>query len=178
MSVLLAAIIATPEEVADALEGLRENVPPVAVPWPAWMWWAIAGGVVIAAGLLVWLGIWLARRAPKTPPPTPREIALREIEALRPRVNSMEPYAFSVVVSDILRTYVSGHFGLHATQQTSPEFLASISRSELFTDSDRKLLAVFLERCDLLKFARAEAHAEENTGLLREAAAFIQGAAG
>ena len=79
-------------------------------------------------------------------------------------------------VSDVLRTYVSGQFDLRATSQTSPEFLASIADSPRFSKEDKGLLATFLDRCDMLKFARIEAHAEENNELLGAAAAFVQGA--
>ena len=39
-----------------------------------------------------------------------------------------DPYAFSIQVSDILRLYVSLQFNVHATEQTSPEFLAAADR--------------------------------------------------
>jgi hypothetical protein len=80
-----------------------------------------------------------------------------------------------VEVSDVLRIYISGHFALFATQQTSPEFLASISTSPRFSSEDRELLAKFLERCDLIKFARIEADSNENMKLLGEAVAFVEG---
>lgn len=160
----------------DPLAGLRGNVPPVDVPWPAWVWWAIGVGSIVAIALLVWLVIWLRSRRVAATPPTPRMIALRALEELRARVREFDPYTFSVHVSDVLRTYVSGQFGLHATTQTSPEFLASISNAARFSGEDRRLLATFLERCDMLKFARVEAHAEENSELLGAATAFVQGA--
>ncbi|MEO6786443.1 MAG: DUF4381 family protein [Chthoniobacteraceae bacterium] len=159
----------------DPLAGLRDIAPPVDVPWPPWVWWAIGVGSVVLLALLTWLVVWLARRKPKTPPPTARMIALRALEELRAHIRELDPYAFSVRVSDVLRTYVSGQFDLHATTQTSPEFLASIADSPRFSGEDRKLLATFLERCDMLKFARIEAHAEENGELLTAAAAFVQG---
>ena len=139
------------------------------------MWWAIGIGAVVVLALLVCLIVWLVRRKPKTPPPTARMIALRALEELRTHIGELDPYAFSVRVSDVLRTYVSGHFDLHATTQTSPEFLASIADSPRFSGVDRQLLATFLERCDMLKFARIEAHREENGELLGSAAAFVQG---
>ena len=160
----------------DPLAGLRANVPPVDVPWPTWVWWAIGVGAAIVLGLLVWLVIWLRSRRPVANAPSPRMIALRALDALRARLREFDPYAFSVQVSDVLRTFVSGQFGLHATTQTSPEFLASIAQSPRFTDEDRRLLATFLDRCDMLKFARIEAHAEENGELLSAATAFVQGA--
>ena len=172
---ILAALQPEPSP-PDPLAGLRANVPPVEVPWPAWVWWAIGIGSAVALALLIWLLIWLRSRRVPTRAPTPRMIALRALEELRTRVREFDPYAFSVQVSDVLRTYVSGQFGLHATTQTSTEFLASIAQSPRFSDEDRRLLAAFLDRCDMLKFARIEAHAEENSELLDAATAFVQGA--
>ena len=159
----------------DPLAGLRDIAPPVDVPWPPWVWWTIGVGSAIVLALLTWLVVWLVRRKPKTPPPTARMIALRELEELRMHIRELDPYAFSVRVSDVLRTYVSAHFKLHATSQTSPEFLASIADSPRFSAVDNQLLATFLERCDMLKFARISAHAEENGELLGSATAFVQG---
>jgi hypothetical protein len=164
-----------PDAVPDPLAGLRENAPPVDVPWPPWVWWAIGIGAVVALALLIWLVVLLVNRKPKTPPPTPRQIALRALEELRAHIRELDAYAFSVRVSDVLRTYVSAQFDLHATSQTSPEFLASIADSPRFSATDKQLLATFLERCDMLKFARIEAHAEENGELLGAASAFVQG---
>ena len=161
---------------ADPLAGLRDNAGLVEVPWPLWKWCMLIGGSVIVLALLAWLVVWLIRRQPKVPPLTPRQIALREIDALHARAMTTEPYEFSIRVSDVLRGYVSGQFHIHATQQTSPEFLASISQAPQVTADDRALLAEFLGRCDLLKFARIEARDTENIALLRSAAAFVQGA--
>ena len=159
----------------DPLAGLRDIAPPVDVPWPPWVWWAIGIGAVIAVALLTWLFVWLAKRKPKTPPPTARQIALRALEELRAHARELDSYEFSIRASDVLRTYVSGHYKLQATSQTSPEFLASIADSPRFSPEDKKLLATFLERCDMLKFARISAHAEENGELLGAATAFVQG---
>lgn len=162
----------------DPLADLRAIAPPVDVPWPPWVWWAIGVGSVIVLALLVWLLVWLVNRKPKTPPPTARQIALRALEELRAHARELDSYAFSIRVSDVLRTYVSGHYKLQVTSQTSPEFLASIADSPRFSPEDKKLLATFLGRCDMLKFARVEAHAEENGELLGAAAAFAQGTRG
>ena len=160
----------------DPLADLRAIAPPVDVPWPPWVWWAIGVGAVIVLALLTWLIVWLVNRRPKTPPPTARQIALRELEELRAHIRDIAPYAFSVRVSDVLRTYVSRHYSLPVTAQTSPEFLASIADSPRFSPEEKKLLATFLGRCDMLKFARVEARGEENGELLSAAAAFVQGA--
>ena len=157
-------------------EMIKDIVPPVWVfPYPPWM--VVTAGVI---GLLLLVGTallirrWIKRR-PAPPPPTPRSIALRELERLRGQVNSLDPYAFSIAVSEVLRTYVGAAYRLHAPQQTSPEFLAAISGSPRFSDSDRKLLAGFLELCDLIKFARIDASSGDSARLLESAQAFVRG---
>ncbi len=180
MNLHLAAISQLPDadlqKTPDPLAGLRDNAPLVEIPWPTWAWWALGGGVILFIAALIWLGWWLGQRSHSTPAPSSRTLAMRALESLRTQTEQTVPYTFSVAVSDVLRTYVSRQYNLRATEQTSPEFLASISSSPRFSDGDRELLATFLDRCDLLKFARIEAHTEENSALLREATAFVQGA--
>jgi len=180
----------TPDPAAPILQGgplnggppstppvqIRDIAPPVDFfPYPLWM--VIVAGCVaaIVLGVLVWLLVRWLRRPPVLPPPLPREVALSALEQLRSQVQVMEPYAFSIAVSDVLRTYVGAAYGLHAPRQTSPEFLASISAYEKFTNADRSLLAGFLEQCDLIKFARVDADVTVSEKLLESAVAFVQG---
>ncbi|MEA3212993.1 MAG: hypothetical protein QOE70_6050 [Chthoniobacter sp.] len=173
---ILAAIT---QAATPAPELIKDIAPPVEVfPYPLWM--VVTAGilaVLLLAGLVALIWYWLKRRPPP-PPPTPRAIALRGLEGLRGKVQALDPYAFSIAVSDVLRTYIGAEYRLHAPQQTSPEFLASISKSVKFSDSDRQLLAGFLERCDLIKFARIDADAAESSRLLESAFDFVRGSRG
>jgi hypothetical protein len=173
VSSALAAINAAPTTPAPA--EIKDIVGPVDVwPYPMWMMVTAAGIALVVLGLLTWLLVrWLRRRS--EPPPLPRDVALRELERLRPQVQTADPYAFSFPVSDVLRTYIGAQYSLHAREQTSPEFLASISTSPKFSDADRSLLAEFLEHCDMIKFARIDATAEDSARLLESAIAFVQG---
>lgn len=178
--VAFAAIQADPNAVKapdapDPLAELRDNSRLAEVPWPEWVWWAIGAGALLLAALIVLGIVRFIKSRPKKLPPTPREIAMRALNTLRGKMLEAESYGFSVEVSDVLRTFINGHFMLYATQQTSPEFLATISSSPRFSAEDRALLAKFLERCDLLKFARVEAGSDENMELIREASAFVEG---
>jgi hypothetical protein len=156
---------------------IRDIAPPVDVfPWPPWMVALVAVGALIVLGVIIWLIVRAIRNRPKTPPLTPRQAAIRELEALRPLVQQIDPYEFSVRVSDVLRGFVGGQYGLRAKEQTSPEFLASISSAADFTDDDRGLLTRFLEKCDLIKFAHIDASSEDSAALLSSAVAFVQGA--
>lgn len=143
-----------------------------------WAWWQVALVVLAALALVgfgIWLGAWWWRRHPTAPPITPRAAALRELEQLRAQVHTLDPHGFSVAVSEVLRRFVGAQFGLHAERQTSPEFLAAIGQSPAFADEDRALLATFLERCDLVKFARIGADESTSEALLGSAVAFVQG---
>jgi len=158
------------------LPQIRDIAPPIDVfLYPLWM--VIVAGCVaaIVLGVIIWLVVRWIRKPPAVPPPLPREVALSALEKLRSQVRVMAPYAFSIAVSDVLRSYVGAAYGLLAPRQTSPEFLASISGHERFSNSDRSLLAGFLEHCDLIKFAHVEADSSDSEKLLESAVAFAQG---
>ncbi len=163
---------------ASPTPAIHDIRPPLDVfPYPMWM-------VVVAAVILLHLLIMavtiivvLIRNRPKPPPPTPRETALRRLAEAEPDAARKEPYTFSIRVSDILRQYVSAQYALHATEQTSPEFLADAARSPHFTAADKRLVADFLDRCDLIKFAHVDATSAENRALLDQAVLFVKGAA-
>ena len=149
---------------------------PVGIPYPTWMIVAAAVALLLILGLIAWGLIALARRRPVQPALSPSEIALERLRWLRTQVNEIAPYDFSVAVSDVLRTFIStAKFQLPATKLTSPEFLATIANSASFTESDRSLLSHFLEKCDMIKFARMDATSSDNTELVESALAFVQG---
>jgi hypothetical protein len=170
--------IQTPSAPAQPqLPEIRDIAAPVDIfPWPLWMVLVAMAVVLLIIGLIAFGIVWYVRRRPAGPPPSPRMIAMRDLEQLRTQIATLDPYVFSVKVSDILRTFVEAQFGLRATHQTSPEFLASLSESREFSDKDRELLAQFLERCDLIKFAHIEASSTDSAILHERAVAFVQGA--
>jgi hypothetical protein len=163
---------------ASPTPAIRDIRPPLDVfPYPMWM--IVTAGVIALAllGFIITGIVMAAKRRPKTPPPTPRELALHRLKEAEADLARTEPYAFSIRVSDILRRYVSEQYELRATEQTSPEFLAAAARSPHFTKSDKDLLANFLERCDLIKFAHVDATTEDSAGLLEQAVCFVKGGA-
>ena len=145
--------------------------------WPYPLWMTLVAGFVallILAGL-VWLLKKLLTR--KAVPLTNRQKALAALEALRSGIAGADPYAFGVTVSDAIRRYIRAEHRLGATTQTSLEFLNSIRSNPLFTDNEKSGLTVFLEKTDLLKFARAEAGEREMLDLLDIAARLVRGEA-
>jgi hypothetical protein len=140
-------------------------------PWPAWVVACVAlGAVLIVAGLVWGLRAMLNRKTP----PTAKELALAALEKLRSMVAGADPYAFGITVSDAIRNYIHDQHGLQATTQTSLEFLEGIRDNHVFTDNEKAGLAVFLEKTDLLKYARAEAGESEMIGLLETAGRLVR----
>jgi hypothetical protein len=78
-------------------------------------------------------------------------------------------------VSDILRRYVTEQYNLPVTRQTSIEFLNVIKTASPFSEGEKELLKDFLDRCDLIKFARYEASMADSRLLLEEATRFVKG---
>jgi hypothetical protein len=140
---------------------------------PPWLVFVIAFVVLSLIGLVVWW--FVKRRKLELPPKAPREIALGELEQIRPEIQNMNPYQFSIRVSDILRRYVTQQYGVPATRQTSIEFLTAAAKAPSFSADDKSLLEDFLSRCDLIKFAKYEATTSDSEVLLEEAISFVKG---
>src|SRR6201982_4107664 len=122
---------------------------------------------------MAWL--FAKHRKPPLPPKLPREVALEQLDRIRGEIERMSPYQFSIRVSDILRGYVTQQYGLPATRQTSIEFLTAVAKVSPFSLEEKSLLEDFLNRCDLIKFARYEASSYDSQLLLGEAFRFVQG---
>jgi Domain of unknown function (DUF4381) len=138
--------------------------------------WVIFLGAFAAltiAGLIGWFIIRSRKRA--VPMKSARERVLELLERMQSDVEKMPPYRFSIRVSDILRRYVTEQFNLPVTRQTSVEFLSGLTKTSPFSKEEKSLLEDFLNRCDLIKFARYEATTVDSQLLLEEATRFVKG---
>jgi hypothetical protein len=157
-----------------AAEEFHDIAPPVDYSLiPQWLVFVITFVALSLLGLIVWL--FVKRRKPPVPPKLPREIALEELEQVSSEIERISPYQFSIRVSDILRKYVTQQYGLPATRQTSIEFLTALAKTPSFSTEEKSLLEDFLNRCDLIKFARYEATTSDSELLLQEAIRFVKG---
>jgi len=140
---------------------------------PTWAIFAVAFAGLSLLGLIGWL-IGRHLRRPK-PVPSARARSLELLRRAREQITEISPYEFSIRVSDILRRYVTEQYQLPLTRQTSVEFLEALARTESFSDDEKSLLGDFLNRCDLIKFARYDATTSDSELLLEEATRFVQG---
>src|SRR5437588_12173150 len=158
---------------AQPLSDIR---PPVSYSLvPPWMIFVASLIVLTIIGLAIWYGRRFFRKKQVTL--SPRERALTALNRIESEVENIPPYQFSIRVSDILRRYVMEQFDLPMTRQTSVEFLNVIGSAASFGDEEKALLADFLNRCDLIKFARYEATPSDSRLLLDEARQFVKGGA-
>ena len=157
-------------------QALPDIAPPVNYSLvPPWMIFVVSLIVLTIIGLAIWYGRRFFRKKQVTL--SPRERALGALSEIENEVERIAPYQFSIRVSNILRRYVVEQFDLPMTRQTSVEFLNAIASAPNFGDGEKALLADFLNRCDLIKFARYEATTEDSRLLLDEARQFVKGGA-
>jgi len=157
-----------------AQQQFHEIAPPVDYSFvPTWMILLASFVGLCLIGLIVWF--FTRKRKPEQPPKLPREIALEKLESISGEIETTNPYLFSIRVSDILRRYVTNQYALPVTRQTSVEFLTALAKSSPFSTNEKSLLEDFLNRCDLIKFARYEATSADSRLLLEEATRFVKG---
>jgi len=153
---------------------LRDIRPPVEIP-TGWAWALWVAGALIAGALGYWLWrCWEKHRKHEPPalqiPPHLR--ALRKLEQALDLLHS--PREFCIVVSDTVRWYLEQRFEFHAPERTTEEFLHELQSTNLLTVDQKQSLGVFLERCDLVKFARYEPGEPELRDLHRAAVRLVE----
>ena len=67
-----------------------------------------------------------------------------------------QPKPFCILVSDTIRVYLEERFDFHAPERTTEEFLHELQGTDLLSAEQKEKLGEFLERCDLVKFAKYE----------------------
>ena len=157
-----------------AAEEFHDIAPPVDYSLlPPWVIFCGAAVALVLCGLVGW---WIRGRWQRPrPQPSPRTRTLELLDRISREIETLSPYQFSIRVSDILRRYVTDQYQLPVTRQTSVEFLAALTKASPFSEDEKSLLEDFLNRCDLIKFARYDATTEDSRLLLEEATRFVQG---
>jgi hypothetical protein len=135
---------------------LRDIKPPVEMPsgW-AWLGWVACALALVALAYLGW-HYWQKKKqevavVPVVPPHVRAKQRLAEALAL-----IGQPKEFCIQVSDTVRWYLEERFDFHAPERTTEEFLNELRDTSLLTPDQKDSLVEFLNRCDLVKFARYE----------------------
>jgi len=156
MAVTNSIPLSSPASLAGTNAALRDIRPPVEIPTG----WALAGWIAAAlalAAILVWIWrYWQKQRAqapviPVLPPHVRAKQKLQQALALL-----AQPREFCILVSDTIRAYLEERFTFHAPERTTEEFLHELRETNLLSGEQKESLGDFLQRCDLVKFARYE----------------------
>ena len=109
------------------------------------------------------------------PPLPPHEQAFKALEQLREERLWQEGKhkEYYSALTDILRTYIDGHFGVGAMEMTSDEIVDAMRSVELPQKSSMDLTQI-LRDADLVKFAKAVPEAEENEAAFHAAWDFVE----
>jgi hypothetical protein len=142
-------------------------------------------GAILAAGLvalITWLtSRYLQRRMkPVPPPPPPRppwEIAVEKLGELRRRKQRMveegKAAQFVDEVSDVVREYLGGRFGFDGLESTTDEMLALLRQHGANVGLWQEVSA-YLQRCDLVKFAKVDPDQDEADLVFAKAQDIVQ----
>ena len=135
---------------------LRDIKPPVEIPsgW-AWLCWTAGVFAVAVLAYLAWR-YWQRKKsevppAPLIPPHVRAKQKLADALAL-----IGQPKEFCILVSDTIRWYLEERFDFRAPERTTEEFLYELRSTNLLSPDQKESLGEFLNRCDLVKFARYE----------------------
>jgi hypothetical protein len=159
-------------EPPDSAQDIRDIRGPKIV-LPDWLLPSVlAGGVLLVSGAY---GVWRWRRRRQHPlPPSPFEIALQRLEDLRALMLPANAAEFSVMVSDIVRSYIEQRFGVVTTRRTTEEFLRDLlESSHASLARHRALLGKFLHLCDFVKFGGLSLTLQNMESLRQSARTFV-----
>jgi hypothetical protein len=114
-------------------EEFHDIAPPVDYSLvPPWVIFAGSFAGLTVLGLLAW---FIARKRKRLQPPRlPRDRALEALERISDQIDTMNPYQFSIRLSDVLRRYVSEQYAVPLTRQTSVELLNAVRNSSTFSE--------------------------------------------
>jgi len=142
--------------------------------------WLVLALLLIA--LVIW---WWRRRRKRLPTPevapipaprmAPHEIALEALARVEASdlLQRGEVKEYHVRVSEVVRAYVEGYYRVPALEMTTREVLAGLDRVGVH-GAPIDHLESFLDRCDLVKFAKLRPSSEASQAMLTLARVFVE----
>lgn len=160
----------------NLIPGQQDDIKDIRPPYfylHSWFWLWLALGILSATALIILLWSWF-RPQRQLSPKTAYEHALEKLEKARALLREDEAMAYSVAVSETIRSYLGQRFQAPSTRRTTEEFLRQMEadpRSHLAEHRD--LLRGFLQSCDLVKFARYQPTLTELEQVQQSAFGFV-----
>lgn len=145
--------------------------------WVIDFWWVIL--LLLIAIVAFIYGLRRYRRKgfllPRKPEPTPYEAAIAGLKTLKEQQlwqNGLEKEYYTEL-TDILRRYLGGRFGINATEMTSRQILNAIGKNKEIADK-RTYFRQILDMADFVKFAKVRPLPEDNILAYDNALRFVK----
>ncbi|MDE6324123.1 MAG: cell wall anchor protein [Paramuribaculum sp.] len=140
--------------------------------------WILLAIVVIGLSLFVyfkWLREGKIPLLPKRKPIPPYNLAIQQLTHLKSEklCEKGEEKQYYTRLTDILRAYLEGRFGINAMEMTSTQILQSLQSNEETRDS-HKMMELILETADFVKFAKVRPLPEDNMTVMESAVRFVE----
>ncbi|OHB45626.1 MAG: hypothetical protein A2094_01830 [Planctomycetes bacterium GWE2_41_14] len=142
---------------------IKDILPPVDVPMSIKrliVWISVGLGALLLSGVIYGLVYKFKKRSKIQEQQfirrTPQEIAYELLE----RLSKEDLIAKGLVkeyyyrITNILRHYIEARFGLLAPERTTEEFLTEMAHTNQLDATHKILIREFLERCDMVKYAK------------------------
>lgn len=150
---------------------------------PDWLynyWWAIlAGLLVIAGGVVAYVlnrkgGLRkILAEAPKPVPPYDKAIAQLNNLRVRQLCEKGREKEYYTELTEILRQYLEGRFGINAMEMTTPQIKRAVYAT-VPEKSASTMMNDVLEMADYVKFARMRPLPEDNARAFSQAMQFVE----
>ncbi|MCY3021148.1 MAG: hypothetical protein NTW87_19210 [Planctomycetota bacterium] len=128
-------------------------------PSPLWLAvLAVLAAALAVAGAVVWYRYRRQGVASRERPPSPEEIAHRQLRALvAENLHGQGQFKdFYVRLTGIVRRYIESTTGIRAPEETTEEFLRDMRSRRVFPEERSSQLVRFLEAADLVKYAAVQ----------------------
>lgn len=178
--ILTAPLFVTVDTVLSDENAQLKEIKPIKVPELAVSKTVVAGGILglfLLIASVVGVVVWLKKRGQYVEPPRPAHlIALDALNNLRKQglVESGQIKEYYFLVSNILRHYIEGRFGLMAPERTTEEFLDELQKATVLNQPQKDILSKFLMHCDMVKFAKYNPSGEQIERVLETAFDFVE----
>ncbi len=154
-----------------------EQTPLIFGEFQGYLLWAVLGGLIIAS-LIIVTSRYIANRKGRVvvhdKPKEPAHVtAIRALEALQGQKlwQMGKVKAYYTALTDILRRYVGGRYGIDAMESTTDEILAQMG--ELSKENYNNLRTI-LQLSDIVKFAKGVPTEQENEQVWFDTYRFVE----
>lgn len=181
LPVELSPELGNPEDIENLTIHPEESVVTIPSRWydfiPGWAIWVLLGIVVIALGVVLY--ILYKKNGPKLfvarKPEPPFDRAIRHLEELKAsgKITTASSKVYFTELTDILRQYIDGRFGINAMEMTTTEILRRL-RENKETRLTAEQIQQVLSLADFVKFAAVRPPQEDSLKTFNTVYRFVQ----